>query len=198
MVRGFMSLIWHEVPREIERILERAHPVSETCQGVAGAVRDIEIEAGQLQRLRGEVSVEILRLQGDGHAGGGKALTLPGGLHGEAVESIQLLAHVGRDALQIVVAFSSDYYPMLFAANVERDLLKIAYFKRGVIKNIEVFSPENVRLPCNLRKASRHSPVSVRYYLYRGASRELTFGEEQESRIVPEGMLVVELICPNR
>lgn len=42
---GFMTLIWREVPKDIQRVLEGANPVSETCQSVAGTIRDAVVEA---------------------------------------------------------------------------------------------------------------------------------------------------------
>lgn len=42
---GLMTLLWREVPQEIQQVLEKANPVTETCQGVAGKVRDAVLEA---------------------------------------------------------------------------------------------------------------------------------------------------------
>lgn len=42
---GFMTLLWKEVPREVENVLEGANPVTETCQSVAAKVREAVIES---------------------------------------------------------------------------------------------------------------------------------------------------------
>lgn len=42
---GFMTLLWKEVPKEIKTILEGANPISETCQSVAGQIRQAVTEA---------------------------------------------------------------------------------------------------------------------------------------------------------
>jgi len=42
---GFMTLLWKEVPQQIEKTLEKASPVTETVQGVSSIVRDTVVEA---------------------------------------------------------------------------------------------------------------------------------------------------------
>ena len=42
---GFMSLLWKGVPGEVQKILEGANPVTETCHSVAAKVREAVIEA---------------------------------------------------------------------------------------------------------------------------------------------------------
>ena len=42
---GFMTLLWKEVPKEIKTILEGANPISDTCQSVAGQLRQAVTEA---------------------------------------------------------------------------------------------------------------------------------------------------------
>lgn len=42
---GFMTLLWKEVPEEVQKILEGANPVTDTCHSVAGQVREAVVEA---------------------------------------------------------------------------------------------------------------------------------------------------------
>jgi hypothetical protein len=42
---GFMTLLWKEVPGEVQKILEGANPVTETCHSVGAMVREAVIEA---------------------------------------------------------------------------------------------------------------------------------------------------------
>ena len=42
---GFMTLLWKEVPGEVQKILEGANPVTETCHSVGVKVREAVIEA---------------------------------------------------------------------------------------------------------------------------------------------------------
>jgi hypothetical protein len=42
---SFMTLLWKEVPGEVQKILEGANPVTETCHSVGEKVREAVIEA---------------------------------------------------------------------------------------------------------------------------------------------------------
>lgn len=42
---GFMTLIWKEIPNEIQSILENSNPITDTCHSVGKQVREAVIEA---------------------------------------------------------------------------------------------------------------------------------------------------------